>query len=178
MLPQPGESPGNIDVAECAKPNKNMDFLIHHSWLAGDGLSLNRACVAAATTGVLAHVLYFIRGYHDSQALRIFVVHVSVYTAICVRSISSQDGAAHGLFASSAVFAAYLAALFTSMAVYRVFFHPLRRFPGPLAAKVSKFYALYNARNGQMHLEQNKLFNKYGSIVRIGIYIYVFFWVS
>lgn len=142
-----------------------MDILIH-PWGASDGLS--RIYLAAATTGILSHVLYFIRGYHDSQSLRIFIIHVCVYAAICI-SFITKLGIWSGLFASSAIFATYLVSLFTSMVVYRVFFHPLRRFPGPLAAKVSKFYGLYNARNGQMHIEQNKLFKKYGDIVRIGM---------
>lgn len=141
-----------------------MDTLLIHHWLVSDALS--RLHLAAAIAGILSHVLYFIRGYHDSQALRIFLIHVLVYLVLCTTFIM-QDGASGGLLASSSVFATYLVFLFSSIVAYRVFFHPLRHFPGPLAAKISKLYALYAARNGQMHIEQNKLF-KYGDIVRIG----------
>ncbi|KAK0736748.1 hypothetical protein B0T21DRAFT_269701, partial [Apiosordaria backusii] len=61
----------------------------------------------------------------------------------------------------------YLATLFTSIIVYRLFFHPLRHIPGPFIAKITKLYGPWTARNGQMHLEQTKLIKKYGNFVRV-----------
>lgn len=130
-------------------------------------LWLNRQCLVGAAAGFLSHVLYFIRGYHDTQALAIFVVHAVLLVSM-VATLAAESGLYSSLWRSSAIFASYLAALFTSIAIYRVFFHRLSRFPGPLAAKLTKFYGPYTARNGQTHLEQNKLFKKYGDIVRIG----------
>ncbi|GME27456.1 Glycoside hydrolase protein [Neofusicoccum parvum] len=65
-------------------------------------------------------------------------------------------------------------ALFTlglvgSMLVYRAFFHRLRRFPGPLAARLSKLYMVrLSAKNLQLHLELKRLHEEYGDVVRTG----------
>ncbi|KAK3356649.1 cytochrome P450 [Lasiosphaeria hispida] len=128
---------------------------------------LKRQCIAGAAFGLLSHILYFVRGYHDTQALGIFAGHIMMYTALAAPLVAKKGVYAGGLTAS-AIFASYLVALFTSIGVYRVFFHRLSRFPGPLAAKLTKIYGPYTARNGQMHIEQNKLFEKYGDIIRIG----------
>ncbi|KAK0610800.1 cytochrome P450 [Immersiella caudata] len=114
-------------------------------------------CLAGAIAGVLSHLLYFIRGYHDTQAFGILLTHITSFVTLALYS---------GPWAASLIFSSYLASLFASIGLYRLCLHPLRRFPGPLAAKLTKFYGPYTARNGQMHIEQNKLFRKYGDIVR------------
>ncbi|CAI6342209.1 unnamed protein product [Periconia digitata] len=59
--------------------------------------------------------------------------------------------------------------IFTSMTIYRLFFHRIRRFPGPLAARVTRFYSLYLAsKNVQYHVELEKLHKQYGDFVRTG----------
>ena len=75
-----------------------------------------------------------------------------------------------GVLKGVAVFDSYLAGAFTSTIVYRLFFHRLRRFPGPIMARVSKFYGIYCARNWKMHEEYDDVLKKYGDIVRIGEY--------
>ncbi|OJD35553.1 cytochrome p450 [Diplodia corticola] len=71
--------------------------------------------------------------------------------------------------ASLAIFATgFLSSLAVSTIVYRLFFHRLRKFPGPLGAKISKFYSLYLSRNIQYHFELDKLHEKYGDVVRTG----------
>lgn len=60
--------------------------------------------------------------------------------------------------------------LLGSVLAYRVFFHRLRRFPGPLGARLSRFYALrHAARNRQMHLVLERLHEEYGDFVRVGM---------
>lgn len=134
-----------------------MDVTLN-SWSTAHGYFVQQ-CLAGVSVGVLSHVLYFIRGYHDTQALGIFVAHAATYIALTV---------SFGLRPASIIFSSYLISLFTSIGAYRIFFHPLRQFPGPVVAKITKFYGPYTARNGQMHIEQNKLFKKSGDIVRIG----------
>ncbi|KAI1137681.1 cytochrome P450 [Hypoxylon sp. FL0543] len=51
---------------------------------------------------------------------------------------------------------------------YRVFFHPLRNFPGPLAAKVSDFYAGSRALSRRLHLTTYLDLKKYGPVLRLG----------
>lgn len=52
--------------------------------------------------------------------------------------------------------------------VYRVFFHPLAKYPGPLLAKITNVWQFYHARKGDRHLAFWRLHQKYGHIVRFG----------
>jgi len=67
-----------------------------------------------------------------------------------------------GLFAAAV---AYDINLF----IYRIFFHPLSKFPGPTLAKVTPWYRFYHnyIRGGRLTEETEKLHKKYGPVVRI-----------
>ncbi|KAI1771087.1 isotrichodermin C-15 hydroxylase [Hypoxylon cercidicola] len=52
--------------------------------------------------------------------------------------------------------------------VYRVFFHPLAKYPGPFIAKITDAYQLYHAWKGDRHLEFWRLHERYGKVVRFG----------
>lgn len=52
--------------------------------------------------------------------------------------------------------------------IYRVFFHPLAKYPGPFLAKITDAYQLYHAYKGDRHLEFWRLHQKHGSVVRFG----------
>lgn len=59
--------------------------------------------------------------------------------------------------------------LASSIVVYRVFFHRLRRFPGPVLASISRFYDTYLAgRAVQYNVEIEKLHDTYGDFIRTG----------
>ncbi|KAI3326159.1 cytochrome P450 [Xylariaceae sp. AK1471] len=58
----------------------------------------------------------------------------------------------------------YCALLFS----YRLFLHPLRNYPGPLAAKVSDFYAGFHAVAMRLHLVTFLDLKKYGPVIRHG----------
>ncbi|WPH01613.1 Hypothetical protein R9X50_00446100 [Acrodontium crateriforme] len=57
---------------------------------------------------------------------------------------------------------------FAGLVVYRVFFHPLAKYPGPLLAKITDLYSTYHAWKGDRHLEFWRTHEKYGEIVRFG----------
>ncbi|KAI4861351.1 cytochrome P450 [Hypoxylon rubiginosum] len=54
------------------------------------------------------------------------------------------------------------------LVVYRLFFHPLAKYPGPFIAKITDAYQLYHAWKGDRHLEFWRLHERYGKIVRFG----------
>ena len=61
----------------------------------------------------------------------------------------------------------YFAALITSILSYRVFFHPLRNFPGPFSYRFSKLFQVANLAKESRNFEQaERLRQKYGDIVR------------
>ncbi|CAK7563498.1 MAG: hypothetical protein SEPTF4163_001367 [Sporothrix epigloea] len=54
------------------------------------------------------------------------------------------------------------------LVIYRIFLHPLAKYPGPLLAKLTDAYMLYHAWKGDRHLELWRLHERYGPIVRFG----------
>ncbi|CAM1510458.1 Fc.00g007930.m01.CDS01 [Cosmosporella sp. VM-42] len=110
-------------------------------------------CLAAGVVGILAHLLYFIHWTADTAALN--VACVQIFGSFFVLGIE--------------VLARGLVALLASVFIYRVFFHPLRHFPGPFWAKVTKMYGIYCARNNKLHEEYDARLQEYGGdFVRIG----------
>ena len=67
----------------------------------------------------------------------------------------------HKLLALAGILVAYT----ISICIYRRFFHPLAKVPGPFLPAVTKLYQSYF--NRRYYLQIEKLHQKYGSIVRI-----------
>jgi hypothetical protein len=64
---------------------------------------------------------------------------------------------------------AYWTALSASVVAYRLSpFHPLARYPGPLLARVSRFWATRVMLSGVQHKVSHDLFERYGDVVRTG----------
>ncbi|KAK6844451.1 hypothetical protein PG995_014561 [Apiospora arundinis] len=61
---------------------------------------------------------------------------------------------------------------FSTLSIYRLFFHPLARFPGPKLAAITRYYEAYYdlIRNGQYTFKIAELHKKYGPIIRISPY--------
>ena len=129
------------------------------------------ACPVAALLGILSHLLYFIRGERHAQALAIFQLTIIIVSLSVVALIQLFDyGLISAIQATACVSTSYISSLWTSMVVYRVFFHPLRHFPGPPLAKLSKFYHSLCCWNlqGQNHRVRGRWHEQYGEFVRIG----------
>ncbi|KAJ5099918.1 benzoate 4-monooxygenase cytochrome P450 [Penicillium argentinense] len=62
-----------------------------------------------------------------------------------------------------------LATLFALRSIYRLFFHPLRKIPGPKLAAITHVYEFYYncVRDGRYIFQIEKMHQKYGPIVRI-----------
>lgn len=57
--------------------------------------------------------------------------------------------------------------LLFSKLFYNAYIHPLRKFPGPLLARLSRLYYSYYRSTGQLEWKTLELHKKYGSVVRI-----------
>ncbi|OJJ42479.1 hypothetical protein ASPZODRAFT_170147 [Penicilliopsis zonata CBS 506.65] len=53
-----------------------------------------------------------------------------------------------------------------ALCVYRIWFHPLAKFPGPFLGKITNLYGGYYAWTGDLHLDMTRCHEKYGNIVR------------
>lgn len=126
----------------------------------------------AATVGVASHQCIFITGEWHMAAPRVLKLHLFFSLAIflgetlSLDSMSAQAVAGHSL----AIILAYGFALASSMVLYRVFLHRLRKFPGPFWASVSKLWHVRMCiqTSSQNHLVLDDLNKKYGDFVRTG----------
>jgi hypothetical protein len=63
----------------------------------------------------------------------------------------------------------YFITLITSVILYRLSpLHPLAKYPGPLLARVTRFYQVFYTSKGKQHLHHQRLFAQYGDYVRTG----------
>jgi len=62
----------------------------------------------------------------------------------------------HGMLTRRAI------AQILGVVVYRLYFHPLARYPGPLLARICSLHQLYHAWKGDRHLEFWRMHEKYG----------------
>jgi cytochrome P450 len=51
--------------------------------------------------------------------------------------------------------------------IYNLYFHPLAKFPGPRINAASNLPGIYSLLKGRLPLENKKLHDKYGSVVRV-----------
>lgn len=132
---------------------------------------LLKQIIIAVLAGLLAHNAIFIRGEWHLRIPQIAVTHAFLWFCASVLVYSSDgDDVSLGLAVSKASFLStlYLAGLFGSMIVYRLFFHRLAGFKGPRLAAVSKFWHVYKVRSSTNHVLMTRLYKKYGSIIRTG----------
>ncbi|PPJ52050.1 hypothetical protein CBER1_09819 [Cercospora berteroae] len=81
---------------------------------------------------------------------------------------SSRNGSSPLSVLAFILLPAALVVYTASFIIYRIFFHPLSKYPGPLLAKITDLYSTYHALRGDRHLEFYRIHEKYGPIVRFG----------
>jgi hypothetical protein len=136
-----------------------------------DRMASGQVLLALAIAGVSAHLLYWIHGEKSMKAVHAWLwSHVALNAALSLVAIRSGTlGAWQSLAWLSLLNVSFYMPLFTSIVVYRVFFHRLRTFPGPTALSISKLAAAYaNVAKNQDARRIWALHKRYGNIVRIG----------
>ena len=123
----------------------------------------------AVVGGVATHLLYFKHGerhaYPWRYVLLLFLADISLWSVTWYCGDLSGFAAASGTATLTVLF---LFGLFLSVSVYRLFFNPLNKFPGPFAARLSKLHYVRLSSNLLGHQELRKLHHEYGRYVRIG----------
>ena len=73
------------------------------------------------------------------------------------------------LLGPAATLVTFWFALALSIVIYRISpFHPLYRYPGPLPAKITKWWHVWQVYKGKQHLYIQRMHDTYGDIVRLG----------
>lgn len=125
--------------------------------------------LAAGALGVLSHVLYFNNGEHHMWAVKYVQLFVTAFIGTATALVKGWTFNVSSAISTTAILAAsYLIGVFTSMFVYRIFFHPLKKFPGPFGAKVLGLWMSFHASSLDGYLRYEDLHKKYGKYVRTG----------
>ncbi|KAF3043534.1 hypothetical protein E8E11_001967 [Didymella keratinophila] len=125
--------------------------------------------VFAFSSGVCSHKLLFSKGEWDRHAPKILLAHILLSTTIFAAfTLVTDRTLAMCLLETSRVSSSFIGGLFTSLMAYRLLFHPLRSFPGPLAARVSSFWAFAKQwPDLKLYIKLRSIHSEYGDFVRI-----------
>lgn len=119
--------------------------------------------LAAAALGVASHLGIFIRGEWHMKGPDLMKVY-SVLSLVIVL-VQTQLTVSFSTFLAAC---SYAAGLFTSIIIYRRFFHRLRHFDGPWVAGITKFWHMWKTRKGNNYEVLETLRHQYGPYIRTG----------
>ncbi|KAL4944517.1 hypothetical protein BDV06DRAFT_233206 [Aspergillus oleicola] len=133
-------------------------------------MSTLHSASVAGLAGVASHLVVFIRGEWDGPILSITKFYMAAEAVLLLGVLKLSefevlDGLSHFL----ALNLGYWLGLFSSTALYRTFFHPLRGFPGPPLAKMSALWSVgQNLKTDfNFHRQVQEMHQTYGDFVRI-----------
>jgi hypothetical protein len=131
---------------------------------------VQQIATAAAVLGVVFH-LTLLKPFEVEQfmykliALALLSPCILMSTHVLIGFTTLAAAARVTIIVSS-----FSAGIFGSILIYRLFFHKLRQFPGPLGAKIGKFYSVHLAiQKLQYHKEVARMHRQYGDFVRTGM---------
>jgi len=126
--------------------------------------------IAVPLAGVASHLFFFKLGERDIYPLR----YLQAFLLACMISTVTQSSYFNLSTRDALTFTAqyaglYLAGLYTSLIIYRLFFNPLNKIPGPYWARLSKFNFVFRvaAKLDTCH-NLLELHQRHGKFVRIG----------
>lgn len=123
----------------------------------------------SAISGIAAHLGYFIHGEHHMQSLQwlLTIMFSPLVLSITILKFDITSSYIVALNLTAIILTSFFASLTASILIYRIFFHPLRNFPGPLAAKCSKLtHVMRLLGTSDNYLQAHALHEKYGNVVR------------
>ena len=119
--------------------------------------------------GIALHVGYFNQGEHHMYGARYLLVFSALQasTFACITTQTKEPistSLEYTLLGSLSL----LSGIFTSLAVYRTFLHPLRSFPSPPGVCLSDFFLSIRCRKQDAFRQVLSLHRRYGDFVRVG----------
>lgn len=123
-----------------------------------------------ALAGIVCHLGYFIRGEHHQRIVQWFGVSVLIPTAAWVAAVNRGLPVRTALVQTLSAYSIFVLSLGSSVAGYRLLWHPLSRFPGPVLQRLSSVFTVLGLKNFNNHFQLARLHQQYGDFVRIGNY--------
>lgn len=133
--------------------------------------SMPTRLIASALVGIAAHHLIFKHGDWHMEAPYILYTHcIMGFIVLAVEMSNSSSTYSYAIIGASVIAFSYLLALFSSIVIYRLFFHRLCSFKGPQLASTSKLWHAVRCvqTKSQNHLILDDLYRRYGEYVRTG----------
>lgn len=143
---------------------------LHYYAVASDSVPVQLSFIL----GVLLHITLFRHGEWDLKAKALCLVGFATYVLlfllfICAFGELSFHSCVLALLSAQKVILAQLLGLTSSIMIYRMYFHRLCKFPGPILASITGWYHTYlYARRGHLYEEIQELHKRYGPVVRVG----------
>jgi hypothetical protein len=129
----------------------------------------NHIYVLAFLTGIFLHVMFFSRYEWDRHTPSIVLSAYAFYTTtLALLSIVGGFSFGQCVVETLVLGAALFSGIFGSINTYRLFLHPLKSFPGPLAARVTSLWIVReNIPDLKFYVKLRSLHNQYGDFVRV-----------
>ncbi|KAI0394542.1 cytochrome P450 [Xylariaceae sp. FL0594] len=124
--------------------------------------------LGGALLGVSSHLAIFIRGEWHMRTILLVTTYSVLAAGLCFAEYYHLQDFSAAIKATGLLLASYFTGLFTSIVIYRLYFHRLRHFPGPSGAAVSKFWHVWKCFERSNHLVVHDLYKRYGPIIRTG----------
>jgi hypothetical protein len=125
--------------------------------------------LVAGAAGIATHLLFFNRGEHHMYATRYLQTLILAFsTPVVVLTHYGGQSIKESLNLSGSVLGYFLVGLYGSLIIYRLFFNPLNKFPGPYLNRLSTFNLVFRLSNFDANKHFYELHQKYGKFVRIG----------
>jgi hypothetical protein len=137
-------------------------------------LPTNVHLTVGVASGTLIHLLHFKHGEHHMQAPQILLSYVGLFALVAFAESSfHHTGMLPGIASAAGLVGVHLLGLFASMLTYRLFFHSLRQFPGPLDLRISKLSHVARLWRGgcKNHELLEDLRGQYEGFVRTGAWV-------
>ncbi|OAP58578.1 hypothetical protein AYL99_07668 [Fonsecaea erecta] len=135
-------------------------------------MSVTYLPLIVASAGVASHLFFFRLGEHylyPTRYLQAFLLGCIVTTV--ARSHYGNIPTREAVAFTAKYASLYLAGLYTSLVVYRLFFNPLNKIPGPYWARLSRFDLVFRvAGKRNLHKHLLAMHQKYGKFVRLDPY--------
>ena len=122
----------------------------------------------AVVLGVATHTGFFYRGEHHMHGIHYLQIFIGIFITVFSTFVAIGEPLAQALLTIITLAGCYLTGLYGSLIIHRIFFSPLKHFPGPFWAKVSSLGFSVQVRKGDSHKKLLILHEKYGDFVRVG----------